>query len=200
MKKKFLNKFDKIVDFIFEAGMLSKTPRSGFQFLGSGRQSVAEHINRVVYIGYTLSKMENKSNEEKVLKLCLFHDLAEARTSDLNYVNQKYVEDDESSAIKDLSKGLLFGSEIEKMMEEYNLKTTLESKIANDADQLELLFSLKEQIDIGNKKASAWVPSLLKRLKTSNAKLLAKKVMATHSDNWWFSIKEDRWWVDRLEK
>ena len=39
-----------IVDFLFEVGILAKTPRSGFHFLGSGEQSVAEHINRVSYI------------------------------------------------------------------------------------------------------------------------------------------------------
>jgi len=35
---------DSIADFLFEVGMLSRTPRSGYQFLGSGRESVAEHI------------------------------------------------------------------------------------------------------------------------------------------------------------
>ena len=44
-----------VVDFLFETGILSKTPRSGFHFLGSGKQSVAEHINRVVFIGYVLA-------------------------------------------------------------------------------------------------------------------------------------------------
>jgi putative hydrolases of HD superfamily len=43
-----------IVNFLFEVGILSKTPRSGFYFLGSGNQSVAEHINRVVYVGLCL--------------------------------------------------------------------------------------------------------------------------------------------------
>ena len=37
----------KIVKFLFEVGILSKTPRSGFHFLGTGEQTVAEHINRV---------------------------------------------------------------------------------------------------------------------------------------------------------
>ena len=49
-----------IVNFLFEVGILSKTPRSGFHFLGSGKQSVSEHINRTVFIGYTLSMMEKE--------------------------------------------------------------------------------------------------------------------------------------------
>ncbi|MEQ8216458.1 MAG: phosphohydrolase, partial [Smithellaceae bacterium] len=29
---------DNIADFLFEVGMLGKTPRSGYQFLGSGKE------------------------------------------------------------------------------------------------------------------------------------------------------------------
>mgnify|MGYP001612077465 CR=1 FL=1 len=84
-----------IANFLFEVGILSKTPRSGFHFLGSGKQSVAEHILRVVYVGYSLAMMEKEVDVGKVLKMCLFHDLGEARTSDLNYVHQKYAKADE---------------------------------------------------------------------------------------------------------
>jgi len=45
---------ESIADFLFETGMLAKTPRSGYQFLGSGRETVAEHILRTIYVGYTL--------------------------------------------------------------------------------------------------------------------------------------------------
>ena len=83
---------DSIANFLFEVGMLQKTPRSGFQFLGSGGESVAEHILRTLFIAYTLCKLEPKVDEWRVLKLCLFHDLPEARTGDMNYVNKKYVD------------------------------------------------------------------------------------------------------------
>ncbi len=43
---------DNIANFLFEVGMFNKTPRSGFQFLGSGRESVAEHILRTIFVGY----------------------------------------------------------------------------------------------------------------------------------------------------
>ena len=52
-----------IADFLFEVGILSKTPRSGFYFLGSGEQSVAEHINRVTVIGYVLSYFKKRDGE-----------------------------------------------------------------------------------------------------------------------------------------
>ena len=78
-----MNKDDigSIVDFLYEVGMLSKTPRSGFFFLGSGEQSVAEHINRVCYIGYCLAKMNGTVDVGKVVQMCLFHDISESRIS-----------------------------------------------------------------------------------------------------------------------
>ncbi len=77
-----------IVNFLFEIGILSKTPRSGFHFLGSGQQSVSEHLLRTAYIGYSLASLSENVDVSKVLKMCLFHDLTEARISDLNYIHQ----------------------------------------------------------------------------------------------------------------
>ena len=51
-----------IVNFLFELGMLKKTPRSGFQFLGSGRESVADHAFRVAAIGYTVARLDKKAD------------------------------------------------------------------------------------------------------------------------------------------
>ena len=88
-----------IADFLFEVGMLKRTPRSGFQFLGTGAETVAEHSLRVAVIGYVLAKMSGKFAPEKIVLMCLFHDLVEARTGDLNYVNKRYVKADEDLQI-----------------------------------------------------------------------------------------------------
>src|SRR3989338_11201374 len=121
--------FNKIADFLFEVGMLAKTPRSGFFFLGSGEQSVAEHTTRTIYIGYTLAKLaqEPKLDLDKVIKMCIFHDLSEARVSDLNYVHQKYTEKKEHEAVKDLTETLPFGQEISDIISEYEIRETLEA-------------------------------------------------------------------------
>jgi putative hydrolases of HD superfamily len=189
-----------IVDFLFEVGILSQTPRSGFHFLGSGRQSVAEHVHRVMYIGYVLGIMEKGIDMAKILQMCLFHDLAESRTSDLNYVHQKYAQADHGKVIHDLANALDFGDNIKQITEEYQGRKTRESLIAKDADNLEWILSLKEQQDTGNSRAATWIPSSVKRLKTRPAKQLAKKILKTDSDHWWFANKEDEWWVSRGEK
>jgi putative hydrolase of HD superfamily len=183
-----------IANFLFEAGMLKRTPRSGFQFLGTGAESVAEHIFRTTYIGYVLGRIEKDINVDQLIKLCLFHDLPEARTGDLNYVNKKYVMADETKAVKDLAATLPFGREIEDLVMEYEEGKTEESKLARDADQLEMILALKEYKDLGNKYADEWLQFSQKRLRTDSAKELARVILETDSSLWWFSDKGD-WWV-----
>ena len=189
-----------IVDFLFEVGILSKTPRSGFHFLGSGQQSVAEHVHRTLYAAFVLSSMEKDVDTEKVLKMALFHDLAEARTSDLNYVHQKYAQTHEQKAIEDLAETVDFGSDILEVLKEYRGRKTKEALIAKDADQIEWILSLKEQVDTGNSRAKTWLPPAVKRLTTGTAKKLAEKIIKTNSDDWWYSDKESSWWINRDKK
>ncbi|MDE2019031.1 MAG: HD domain-containing protein [Patescibacteria group bacterium] len=199
MKKKTTQKTDykPIADFLYEVGILAKTPRSGFHFLGSGHQSVAEHLNRVGYIGYVLAMLDGTVDPGEVVTLCLFHDLGEARTSDLNYVHQKYANADENKAIDDLSRTLPFGDHIRKMIKDLKERTRKEALLAKDADQLEWILSLKEQADAGNTRAKTWIPSAVKRLRTEAAQELAPVIQRTPSDDWWFSDKNDKWWITR---
>ena len=184
-----------LADFLFEVGMLKKTPRSGFQFLGSGCESVAEHVLQTLYIGYVLCKLEPAADELTVLRLCLVHDLPEARTGDMNYMNKKYVTVDEKKAIRELAEPLFFGGEIEAALEEFNGKETRESLLARDADQLALILQLKECGDLGNKYSQEWIRFAVRRLTTENARKLAESILDTDSANWWFKDTSD-WWVN----
>ncbi len=184
-----------IANFLFEAGMLKRTPRSGFQFLGSGAESVAEHIFRTSYIGYALGRMGENINVDRLIKMCLFHDLPEARTGDLNYVNKKYVDANEAKAIDDISTTLPFGGEIRELLLEFNEGKTEEARLAKDADQIEMILALKEYKDLGNKYADEWLEFSLKRLRTEPARALAKTILETDSSLWWFSDRSD-WWVN----
>jgi putative hydrolase of HD superfamily len=183
-----------IANFLFEAGMLKRTPRSGFQFLGSGAESVAEHIFRTTYIGYALGKLASGVNVDRIIKMCLFHDLPEARTGDLNYVNKKYVDTKEEKAIDDLARTLPFGKEIKELILEFNEGRTEEARLARDADQIEMILALKEYKDVGNQHADEWLSFSLKRLQTNAARELATVILETDSSLWWFSDKGD-WWV-----
>ncbi len=184
-----------IADFLFEVGMLKRTPRSGFQFLGSGKETVAEHSLRTAVIGYTLAKMSEDVSTERIVFMCLFHDLVEARTGDLNYVNKKYVHADEAAAVADMTAGLPFGPDIRALTDEFNERSTPESLIANDADQLEMIVELKELSDLGNPYAREWIGSATKRLQTPVGRQLARSILNTDFSAWWYKEKDAEWWV-----
>ncbi len=184
-----------LANFLFEVGMLKRTPRTGFQFLGSGAESVAEHSFRTAIIGYTLAQMDGQVDAARVMQLCLFHDIPEARTGDLNYVNKKYVKVDEMKAVDDLAAQLPFGEDYRQTLIEFNTGESPEALIAKDADQLEMILALKEHKDLGNRYADEWYPFSIERLKTDAARQLAASIWNTDSSKWWFD-GDRNWWIN----
>ena len=180
-------------EFLFEVGMLKRTPRTGYQFLGSGGESVADHSFRTAVIGYVLASQELEADRNRVVLMCLFHDFPEARTGDHNYM--KYVNVSEERALGDMLKGLLIGDEVKSIIKEFNSCDTLEARLSKDADQLDLILELKEQLDLGNMNAKDWISFAIKRLTTETGKKLAKEILETHSSDWWFD-KETDWWIN----
>ena len=190
---------EEIANFLFEVGMLNKTPRTGFRFLGSGKESVAEHILRTIFIGYSLCKLDPAADELKVLRMCLVHDLPEARTGDQNYMYKKYVTVDEEKAVRELTEQLPFGAEIKTVLEEFNEKKTREALLAHDADQLALILQLKECGDLGNQYSQEWLDFAVRRLCTDQGRKLAETILRTDWTQWWFGDKSD-WWVNGNRK
>ena len=182
-----------IANFLFEVGMLKKTPRTGYQFLGSGSESVADHSFRVAIIGYILAGEIPEADREKTLMMCLFHDLHEARTGDQNYVNKQYNAIDEEKAISHMTAGLPFGMEITGITDEFNQGHSIEASIAKDADQIDLILELKQQKDLGNKYADEWLYYAKKRLINDKSKEMVDQILQTDHTEWWFDKKIDLW-------
>lgn len=199
MKKSSKKIYAQIANFVYETGIHSKTPRSGLWFLGSGSQSVAEHLFHTAMIVHALSYLEPKANKNKAVLMALFHDIGEGRTSDHNYVHQRYGRLAEAEAVKDISKSVPFGREILQLFEEEQAKQTLEARLVKDADQLEWITTLRGEEVKGNSKARKWIDIAIKRLKTRAGKKLGKLLAKTHPDAWWFDAK-DEWFVDRKTK
>jgi len=183
-----------LANFFFEVGMLKRTPRTGFQFLGSGAESVAEHSFRTAIIGHALARLDGEADVGRVVQICLFHDIPEARTGDLNYVNKKYVSVDERRAVQDLARTLPFGAEYEEVIAEFAAGKSREALLAHDADQLEMILALKEYKDLGNRYADEWYPFAVRRLQTETARQLAETIWETDSTRWWFD-GDSEWWV-----
>src|SRR4030043_772461 len=169
----------RIADLLFEAAMLKRTPRTGYRFLGTGEESVAEHLFSTAFIGYCLAHLEGEVDAFKVVKMCLFHDLPEARTGDHNYVYKKYVQVDEERATEDLTAGLPFADEIKGLITEFNERKTPEALLSHDADQLALLLQLKEHKDLGSRYADEWRPNNRQRAQNNAAKNLAEAILQT---------------------
>ncbi|WP_461208398.1 HD domain-containing protein [Desulfocurvus sp. DL9XJH121] len=189
----------RLADFLFEAGMLRKTPRTGYQFLGTGQENVAEHSFRTAVIGYVLAEMAGADVSRTTL-LCLFHDLHEARTADFNYVNKLYNSSNRTKALEDATKGTGLGGAILSMWDELEDVETLEAALAQDADQIDLILNLKEQSDLGNKYADKWIEGAMPRLRTPEGKTLAGQILVTDHTDWWYKGPDESWWQNKNGK
>ncbi len=193
-----LRRLERIVDLFFEAGMLRHTPRSGYVFLGSGSEDVAQHSFRVAFMCFVLARMAG-ADPYRCAMLGLFHDLHEARTSDLNYMHQRYAQVDQHRAQRDAVAGTGVEEDIVGLFEEFEARETPEAKLARDADQLDLLFNLKVELDGGNAFAREWIEAALGRLRTPEARAVADEMLNTDHNRWWYGRVDRRWWVDRRD-
>lgn len=192
-KMKNRDQLTRLADFLFEVGMLRKTPRTGYQFLGTGQENVAEHSFRTAVIGMILARQLG-ADESHTMMMCLFHDLHEARTGDFNYVAHIYNSSRRTQALEHCLAGTGLSDTVLPLWEELETAETMEAQAAQDADQIDMILNLKEQSDLGNKYADKWMESALKRLRTDAGKALAQKISQTDHTDWWFLRPDQGWW------
>ena len=183
----------RLVDFLFEAMMLKRTPRSGYQFLGHGSESVAEHSFGVMVLAFALVRLNGQADLTRTLQLALFHDLAEARTGDMNYMNKRYVNVDENQAMADAVKYLPFEDELLANWQQWRQGESLEARLAADADQLDMILELRRLETLGSEQAKDWLFYAHKRLKTEEGKKLHDEIVGADPAGWWFERREEYW-------
>jgi len=179
-------------NFIFEAGTLANTQRSGLAHLGMGRQNIAEHSFRTTCISHLLSTYYPEADLSKVFLMSLYHDFHESRTGDLNALHKKYCTADEVSAINDSFSDLPMGLEIKTALTEKSENESIEAIIVKDADTLEWIAFLVEQKWNGSKKADFWIERTAPRLKTKIAKQICQDLINANPDDWWKKILEKK--------
>lgn len=191
-KKK--NDIGSLLNFIAEAGMLKRIPRSGWAVLGiKESESVAGHSFRCAVLGYLLAVMEG-ADSSRVLSMALFHDIHEARITDLHKMAQRYIDlkkiedkvflEQVSPLPGKVKKGL------SSMRKEYNLQETKESIIVRDADILECLIQAKEYYQQGFSQAEKFMEKAPVHLKTSSARKLWKTAKDKDFNSWWFKLSD----------
>ena len=185
-----------LVHFLFEAGHLKNVDRSGWWLLGNkDPESVAEHSFRCTMIGYVLAKLENVDTS-KVVMMCLFHDLHEARTNDLHKVAQKYINLEEAGEkatqeqlgpLKDP-----IGEEIEGVLSELTNQESKESIVAKDADILECAMQAREYQVQGYDAAVDWLDRADARLKCESSRKLLAILKQSDPNEWWKKLKDKK--------
>lgn len=177
-----------------QAGSLISMPRSHVRSLGKNTpDSVASHSHHVSVIAYCIARLEGLSHEEglKAVTMGVFHDLAEARTGDADFIAKNYVTIDESKAIKDQFKGTSFGSDLLELVEEYEVRESLVAKCTKDADVLAQIYMEWLLAWQGNKLAERWFDGDFSHrvpyLYTKSAKKLAEAMKMSDPHEWWRS-------------
>jgi 5'-deoxynucleotidase YfbR-like HD superfamily hydrolase len=186
-------KFNKRILYLIEqAGILLQTPRSHIRTLGNTFDTIASHSNHVSIITYCLARMEKLSHEQamKAVIMAAFHDLAEARTLDLDFPSKNYTEANEEKAIKDQFKNIEFGKDLENLLGEYNKRISKISRIVKDADSLAQIYHEWVLSWRGNKLAEKWFRgAFVARVPyfyTKSAKKIALAMKGSNPNEWWW--------------
>lgn len=180
---------EKIANFFFEIATLRRLTRSHRQMIQEVSDNISDHSFRVTVIGMILANLE-ECDENKVLKMCLFHDVAEARTGDANFINKQYVDLHEEEARKDQAEGLPIADEITKLLEEYEQRKSREAIVAKDADLLDQMVLQQEYFYQDEKNGRIWQNHTEMGLKTESAKKLAKKIRELNPFEWLYQLAE----------
>jgi len=183
----------KAASFLYEVGTMRKLARAHRQTLLTDDLSdnISSHSFRVIWIGWVLAK-EEKANADKVIKMCLAHDISEVRSGDQNWVHKKYVKVFEDEIMSDQTKDLPMEKDLVEILNEYNERKTKEARVAKDADLIDQILLLKEYVWQGNLEAADWLGknkgrgNVQYKLLTSNsAKKIADEILKQKPHDWW---------------
>ncbi|MDO8265262.1 MAG: HD domain-containing protein [Candidatus Parcubacteria bacterium] len=184
-------KIDKIINFFFEIASLRRLTRSHRQVIQEVSDNISDHSFRVAVIGMILAELEG-ADQNKVLKMALFHDIPEARTGDANFVNKMYADLKEEEAIIDQMDGLPIAKDVLEISEEFLQRKTKEAIVAKDADLLDQMILNQEHFFKDEKNRKLWQWNSSRNLKTESAKKIAQKIQETNPLEWVYKIAEDK--------
>lgn len=182
---------DKIINFFFEIATLRRLTRSHCQLIKEADDNIADHSFRVAIIGMMLAGLE-QADENKVLKMCLFHDVAETRIGDANFINKLYLDLHEEEARQDQMKELPLADGILSLLQEYEQRESKEAVIAKDADLLDQMILQQEYLYNDEEDREIWHKHTEGGLKTKSAQELAQKIKKANPFEWLYQLAEDK--------
>ncbi len=176
------------INFLYEIGGLRKVPRAWQQVLSGKAQNVSEHIFRVVMIAWTIAVKEG-ADVNKIIKMALVHDVSESRATDIAFMHRDYVTRHEHLAIDHIFKNTTLEKEVRGLLDEYEERKSLESRILKDADNLDVDLELRELSKDGDS-AALYMQETHRphvravKLYTKTAKKMWDEIKKSHPDNW----------------
>lgn len=182
-----MTKLKQIANLVYEAAVVKRMLRTGWQILGDNEEGVGSHTFITCVIAYFIAK-ELKANMETVLVMSIFYDFHEARTGDMDKIAKFYMTRNQNKANTDIFRGV--DDELLETLNLYEKQESLEAKIVYEANVIAFLVELKLLIEKGNVHAQEWLDANLKRLRIHEAIELAKGLAQTDSQDWWKSIRK----------
>lgn len=184
------------VKFLYGIGSLRNVGRTWEQVIGLPCASVLEHTVRVVFLALLIARMERERDEEKILKMALIHDLAEARAGDANSIHAVYAVRDEKKAADDLFSYTIFADLNKDILTEYEERKTKVSRIVKDADNIDCDLELKELEERGSQLRKKYAPNRrlirIKKLYTRSARKIWDEIERSDPSSWY--IGTEKWW------
>lgn len=181
----------KVANFLFELAGAKTTPRTGWHRIGINlSESLADHSALSGQIAYVLAAMEG-ANPDHAVALAIFHDTAELRLGDANWVARIYNDhkNQKERVQRDQINGMSVAPRMKAIFEELKDIKTLEAQVAVDADYLDMAIQAKYYADNGNKKALLWIESIADVFKTESAKQIFAAVKNTDIEDWWMELE-----------
>jgi putative hydrolases of HD superfamily len=179
------------VSFLFELGTLRHVQRTWTQFGGLNMANVSEHSFRVAWISFVVALNEG-ADIGRCVQMALLHDVPEARTGDVNYVQRMHTVRNESSALGDALAETSVAGYLTELWKEWEERLTLEARIVSDADNLDCDFELREQEDRGAQLPAKLAPTravVRERLQTESARHIFDDVMTSDPHEWHISSR-----------
>lgn len=173
-----------MLDFLKAAANLKKISRQGWidKLSLNHPESVADHSYSMAIMSMVISDMR-KYDSEKILKMVLLHDLAEARIGDLtpNQLSGEKKKKLENNAFNEIIEDLPenIKSQYLQIWKEYQKNISVESKLVRQIDRLEMALQAKTYQKEGHsqKKLESFFESAKKDIDDPKLKELFTKII-----------------------
>lgn len=144
----------KLIDILHLAERLKDTTRHCYSS-GGRRESVAEHCWRTALMAYFMKDEFPEADMDKVILMCLVHDLGEAFTGDIPSFDKTIADEELEAALLSQWVASLpqpYATELKMLFEEMDKRESLEARIFKAIDGMEAVLQHNES------SLDTWIP------------------------------------------